>query len=268
MRRDDAGGFDLRRRQALSLLGVSAAAGVAARLGWLDELSVVLPAQAPAGGAKIPVPAGGIIRTITGDIDPNSYTGGTLMHEHRGNGRPAQARGGGGPLPVDNPTQDAAWMAEELTLARKNGNLACIVAAGLNIPSADNAAYLTKLSQASGVRIVAAAAYYNPQSYPAGTDKLTEDGIADLIVKGAGTSIRVPLAFGQPVGVHTGAVDNFPSHVARGRRGMLRLEHVPAPDVRRDALLHPLILDFPGDTTRGASPGSTTSTRVWASSMT
>ena len=107
------------------------------------------------------------------------------MHEHLGNGRPAQARGGGGPLPVDNPTQDPAWMAEELTLARKNGNLACIVAAGLNIPSADNAAYLTKLSQASGVRIVAAAAYYKPQSYPAGTDKLTEDEIADLIVKGA-----------------------------------------------------------------------------------
>jgi predicted metal-dependent phosphotriesterase family hydrolase len=185
MRRDDAGRFDLRRRQALSLLGASAAAGVAARLGWLDELSVVLPAQAPTGGAKIPVPAGGIIRTVTGDIDPNSYAGGTLMHEHLGNGRPAQARGGGGPLPVDNPTQDAAWMAEELTLARKNGNLACIVAAGLNIPSADNAAYLTKLSQASGVRIVAAAAYYNPQSYPAGTDSLTEDEIADLVVKGA-----------------------------------------------------------------------------------
>ena len=57
-------------------------------------------------------------------------------------------------------------MAEELTLARKNGNLGCIVAAGLNMPGPDNAAYLTKLSQASGVRIVAAAAYYTPQSYP------------------------------------------------------------------------------------------------------
>jgi predicted metal-dependent phosphotriesterase family hydrolase len=70
------------------------------------------------------VPLGGVIRTITGHIDPNSVTGGTLMHEHLGNGRPAQARDGGGLLPVDNPTQDPTWMAEELTLARKNGTWA------------------------------------------------------------------------------------------------------------------------------------------------
>ena len=144
----DAGTFDRHRRRAVRLLGSGAAVGIVAQLGWLDELSAVLPAQAPTGGAKIPVPAGGIIRTVTGDIDPNSFTGGTLMHEHLGNGRPAQARGGGVPLPVDNPTQDPAWMAEELTLARKNGNLGCIVAAGLNMPSADNLSYMAKLSQA------------------------------------------------------------------------------------------------------------------------
>jgi predicted metal-dependent phosphotriesterase family hydrolase len=169
----------------MSLLGGVAAAGALARLGWLDELSAALPAQAPAGGAKIDVPAGAVIRTVTGDIDPNSISGGTLMHEHLGNGRPARARGGGAPLPVDNPTQDPAWMAEELTLARKNGNLGCIVAAGTNMPGPDNAPYLTKVSQASGVKIVAAAAYYTPQSYPAGTDALSEDAIADLVVKGA-----------------------------------------------------------------------------------
>jgi phosphotriesterase-related protein len=181
----DASTFDCGRRQVLSLLGGSAAVGIAERFGWLDELTAVLTAQAPTGGAKIAVPAGGVIRTVTGDIDPNSFSGGTLMHEHLGNGRPPQARGGGGPLPVDNPTQDAAWMAEELTLARKNGNLGCIVAAGLNMPGADNAAYLTKLSQTSGVKVVAAAAYYTPQSYPRGTDTLSEDAIADLVVKGA-----------------------------------------------------------------------------------
>jgi predicted metal-dependent phosphotriesterase family hydrolase len=169
----------------LRLLGSGATAGIVARLGWLDELSAVLPAQAPTGGAKIPVPPGGTIRTITGDIDPNGFTGGTLMHEHLGNGRPAQARGGGAPQPVDNPTQDPAWMAEELTLARKNANLGCIVAAGLNMPSPDNVSYLTKLSQASGVKIIAAAAYYNPQSYPKGTDTLSEDEIAELLVRGA-----------------------------------------------------------------------------------
>src|SRR5687767_10862662 len=180
---DNHSGVRTGRRRALRLLG-GAAVGIAAQLEWLDDLSAVSRAQAPTGGAKIPVPAGGVIRTITGDIDPNSLTGGTLMHEHLGNGRAPQARGGGGALPVDNPTQDPAWMAEELTLARKNGNLGCIVAAGLNMPGPDNAAYLTKLSQTSGVRIVAAAAYYTPQSYPRGTDTQTEDEIADLIVTG------------------------------------------------------------------------------------
>jgi len=179
------GGVRVGRRSALGLLGGAALFGVAAQLEWLDSLAAVVGAQAPTGGAKIPVPAGGIIRTITGDIDPNALTGGTLMHEHLGNGRPPQARGGGAPPPVDNPTQDAAWMAEELTLARKNGNLGCIVAAGLNVPGPENATYLTTLSQASGVRIVAAAAYYAPQSYPRGTDTLSEDEIAQLIVTGA-----------------------------------------------------------------------------------
>lgn len=175
----------MRRRKVLGVLGGGAAAGIAGRLGWLNGVSAALPAQAPSGGAKIPLPPGGIIRTITGDIDPNSVAGGTLMHEHLGNGRPAQARGGGGALPPDNPTQDPAWMAEELILAKKNGNLGCIVAAGLNMPGPDNASYLTKLSQASGVRIVAAAAYYTPQSYPRGTDTFTEDEITESIVKGA-----------------------------------------------------------------------------------
>jgi predicted metal-dependent phosphotriesterase family hydrolase len=185
VRGSNTGTIDVRRRLALRLLGAGAGLGTAAWLGWLDGVSPVLPAQAPTGSAKIPVPPGGIIRTITGDIDPNSYTGGTLMHEHLGNGRPSLARGGGGTLPVESPTQDAAWMAEELTLARKNGNLGCIVAAGTNSPGPDDARYLTTLSQASGVRIVAAAAYYMPQAYPSGTETLSEDEIAEMVAKGA-----------------------------------------------------------------------------------
>ena len=183
--RRDNGRPTIGRRRALRLLGTGAGVGAAAWLADLERLAAALTAQAPQGGAGIPVPPGGIIRTITGDIDPNSISGGTLMHEHLGNGRPPQARGGGAPPPVDNPTQDAAWMTEELVLARKNGNLGCIVAAGTNMPGPDNAPYLTRLSQASGVRIVAAAAYYTPQSYPRGTETLSEDAIADLVVKGA-----------------------------------------------------------------------------------
>src|ERR687896_578840 len=54
----------------------------------------------------------------------------------------AQAPGGGArPLPVDNPTQDAAWMTEELILARKYGNLGCIVSASANTSYRDVARY-------------------------------------------------------------------------------------------------------------------------------
>src|SRR5687768_9006588 len=93
----------IERRQALRLLGAGAGLLVAARFGWLDELFTMLPAQAPPGATKIPVPTGGIIRTISGDVDPNSFTGGTLMHEHLGNGRPGRGRDGGAPPPVDSP---------------------------------------------------------------------------------------------------------------------------------------------------------------------
>jgi hypothetical protein len=67
----------------LRLFGSAAAIGLAAHRDWLAGVAGASSAQAPAGGAKIPVPAGGIIRSITGDIEPNSLAGGTLMHEHR-----------------------------------------------------------------------------------------------------------------------------------------------------------------------------------------
>src|SRR6185503_18047098 len=99
---DNQRGVRTGRRRALRLLGGAAAVGIAAQLERLADLSAVSRAQAPTGGAKIPVPAGGVIRTITGDIDPNSLTGGTLMHEHLGNGRVPQARGGGAEPPRDH----------------------------------------------------------------------------------------------------------------------------------------------------------------------
>ena len=71
-------------------------------------------AQAPAAATRIQVPPGGIIRTIRGDLDPNTIMGATLMHEHVGSGRPPAGRG---PNVEPNPTTDGEWMAQELTIA-------------------------------------------------------------------------------------------------------------------------------------------------------
>ena len=63
-----------------------------------------------------------------------------------------------------------------------------LVAASTNIPGPDNATYLTELSQRSNVHLVAAAAYYLRQNYPAGTDTIAEDELAELLVRGAASA--------------------------------------------------------------------------------
>jgi len=142
-------------------------------------------AQVATAPARIEVPAGGIIRTIRGDLEPNTIGGATLMHEHLGSGRAPSGRGG----PVEpNPTTDREWMVQELTVAREKAGLGMLVAAGTNIPGPENAEYLTFLSQRSNVHLVAAAAYYTRQSYPAGTDTIAEEALTELLVRGAASA--------------------------------------------------------------------------------
>jgi phosphotriesterase-related protein len=147
-------------------------------MAWPEALA---GAQAPGGATPLDVPAGGIIRTIRGDLNPNSIDGASLMHEHVGSGRPAP---GGGPIEL-NPTMDRDWMAQELTIAHEKAGLGLLVAASSNIPGPENAEYLTFLSLRSNVHMVAAAAYYMRPAYPPGTDTITEEALADLLVKGA-----------------------------------------------------------------------------------
>ena len=166
------------RRSALRLIGTTAACAAS---GVHRFASLAFGAQASAGSRRIDVPAGGIIRTIRGDLDPNTIGGATLMHEHLGSGRAPSGRGAAEP----NPTTDRDWMVQELTIAREKAGLGMLVATNTNIPGPDNAEYLTFLSQRSNVHLVAAAAYYTRPSYPAGTDTIGEEALADLIVRGA-----------------------------------------------------------------------------------
>ena len=175
-------GARIERRTALRLMGISGLAAVVASAGFQRFAGLAFGAQAPAAPSRIDVPRGGVIRTIRGDLDPNTIGGATLMHEHLGSGRAPSGRGG----PVEpNPTTDREWMAQELTIAREKAGLGMLVATGNNIPGPDNAEYLTFLSQRSNVHLVAAAAYYTRPSYPPGTDTIAEEELTELLVRGA-----------------------------------------------------------------------------------
>jgi phosphotriesterase-related protein len=138
------------------------------------------PLQTPAAGRAARRP---IIRTVRGDIDPSTWSNVILMHEHLGSGR---LDPDGADHVVTNPTQDAAWMNEELSAARKAG-IGCIVAAETVLPGAENLAYLTRLSRSTGLHIVAAGAYYTSDTYPKDVTTKTEERIASDLVAAART---------------------------------------------------------------------------------
>lgn len=196
MSHSDEPSSTLARRRLLQLLGTGAGLGAAWKMG-------IVPAsldgwQSQAGTA--PAPAGkAIIRAVTADLDPATLTGATLMHEHLGFGR-ADAQ-------ATNPTQDPRWMAEELAAGKKIG-LACIVSSYTGPLTADNLTYLRELTAKTGVLIVAAAAYYTPQTYPRDIQSRSEEQIADVFVEAVRTG-RVG-AFGE-LGMANDAADLDPA---------------------------------------------------------
>jgi phosphotriesterase-related protein len=192
------------RREALELLGMSAAAAA-------------LPAP---GFAQAPVfPKGAIIRTLLKDYAPDELAGGaTLFHEHMSlgrdfnarfsaaaaavraaNGLPAAAGAGraggaasggagagraGGPPPAPpgpNPMEDVDLMAEELAAARREG-AACIVDAGHPDMGRD-LDFLRRASTKSGVPIVASAGFYSQPFYPKEISTMSEDQVVQALMK-------------------------------------------------------------------------------------
>lgn len=185
-------------------MGTSGLTAVVAATGLQRVIGPAFGAQGVTAPIRIDVPRGGIIRTIRGDLDPNSIGGATLMHEHLGSGRAPAGRGG---AVEPNPTTDREWMVQELTIAREKAGLGMLVATGTNLPGPENAEYLTYLSQRSNVHLVAAAAYYTRPSYPPGTDTIAEEELAELLVRGA-ASARLG-AFGE-LGVVNDSADLDP----------------------------------------------------------
>lgn len=183
----------LTRREALGLLGMGVAAAA-------------LPDVALAQVA--PFPRGAVIRTILRDYRPDELAGAaTLFHEHMSFADDFMARwmrfaretraenaldpapaprgaGAGRGNPPAQPApffmQDLDLMSEEMRLAKIEG-IGCIVDGGHPDMGRD-IAFLRRLSERSGMPIVAGAGFYTQPYYPPEIATLDEDQIAERLV--------------------------------------------------------------------------------------
>jgi phosphotriesterase-related protein len=192
----------LTRREALELLGMSAAAAA---------LPNIASAQ-----TSVAFPKGAIIRTVLKDYAPEELGGGaTLFHEHmsvapdflprwmkfaaetraanapRGAGGRGAGAGGAGtgrgaaatPPPPSAPffMQDADFMTEELATAKREG-IACIVDGGHPDMGRD-VNFLREISKRSQLPIVLGGGFYTQPFYPKEVSTMSEEQVVQAIVK-------------------------------------------------------------------------------------
>ncbi len=179
----------LTRRQALEVLGISAAA------------------TAVPGGvfAQAPIfPKGAIIRTILRDYAPEELAGGaTLFHEHMqlapdfnakfaaataaaraANGLPpAPARGGGAAPAGPDIMHNVDLMSDEVAKT-KNAGVACIVDGG-HADMGRDINFIRQVSMKSGVPIVAGGGFYSQPFYPKEISTMSEEQIIKALIKQA-----------------------------------------------------------------------------------
>ena len=162
----------LTRRAALGLLGrgmAAAGAGAVAAAAGAPPLR----AQQRFTSAEPPdVPAGAIIRTLQGDVDPADLAeGATLFHEHVGR-------------------VDVEFAVEELRACAFDG-LGCIVDAATGRRTPEQVRNLQAIADAqSEVRLVAAGGYFEDIGfaiYPVRVAEMSEDELVDELVADAAT---------------------------------------------------------------------------------
>jgi phosphotriesterase-related protein len=188
----------LTRREALELLGLTAAAAA-------------LPQVGGAQTAPPPTwPKGAVIRTVLKDYAPEELaSGATLFHEHfqlaadfgakfaaataaarAANGLPpAPARGGGagrGAAAAAPPDimHDVDLMTAEVKKAAAEGNIACIVEAGHPEMGRD-VNFVRQVAMKSGVSIVIGGGFYSQPWYPKEITTMREEQIVNALIKQA-----------------------------------------------------------------------------------
>ena len=154
------------RREALGLLG-TAAAGAGATLG--PGLRTLHAQQRFTSAESPDFPAGAIIRTLQGDVDPAELAeGATLFHEHVGRA-------------------DIDLAVEELAACAYDG-LGCIVDAATGRRTAEQVANLGAIAARSEVRIVMAGGYFEDIGfaiYPVRVAEMSEDELVEELVADA-----------------------------------------------------------------------------------
>jgi len=186
----------LTRRQALGVLGISAAAAAIPRSAFAQEPTF---------------PKGAIIRTLLKDYAPEELAGGaTLFHEHMqlatdfnakfaaataaaraANGLPpAPARGGGPPkgggtppTPPPDIQHNVDLMSDEVAKVKSAG-VVCIVDAGHPDMGRD-INFIRQVSMKSGVPIVAGGGFYSQPFYPKEISTMSEEQIVKALIKQA-----------------------------------------------------------------------------------
>lgn len=115
-----------------------------------------------------------VIRTLLGDLEPDSLTGSILFHEHLSGTTPF--------------SDNVDLMVNEVREARQRG-VACIVDGGHPdfkfTPGGYQLASLKRIATESGVPIVASGGYYTQRSYPEDLARLSAEQIADTLVRQA-----------------------------------------------------------------------------------
>ena len=157
------------RRAALRTIGAGVGLGAAATLA--DRAGLTALAQQRFASVEAPMfPAGAVIRTLGGDLDPATLTdGATLFHEH--------VRAGG----------DVDLLVAELNAARFDG-LGCIVDAATGRRTPDEVRDLNRVADRSDVHVVMAGGYFEDIGfaiYPVRVAAMSEDALVDELVADA-----------------------------------------------------------------------------------
>lgn len=174
---EDSPSGTLNRRQAISLLGIGAGIGF---FSGASRTTTLLAAPMQAGAKPVTFPKGVVIRTILKDISPDSINGSILFHEHLNGEYQREPR----QLKLPPPSQaDIAPAIEDVKEAMKNGVV--LIVDGGHPDMGTNYDSLRKISQATGLHVVCCGGYYFQNTYPQEVTDLSEDQLADSLVKEA-----------------------------------------------------------------------------------
>lgn len=225
------------RRTALAVLGSAAAAALPVTLRGVQ-------------------PAGRVIRTLGGDLDPAAVRGTVLFHEHLSMRYPLDA--------TSHFTDDVALMVDEARAAKADG-LGLVVDGG-HPDMRRSLDALHRITKESGLPVVASGGFYMQRSYPPELEGQSADQIADTLVADAKRDRLGAFGeIGQQGGVLTSTETKVLQAVARAQRrtGLPLFTHNPylgtrpgSADIPREAALRQLdVLEAAGATPSGVAIG-------------